>query len=226
MSCALINHLINFVPLNLMDKDKIDKKDHILDVAERVFSDHGFDGASTRLISGEAGVNMAMLNYYFGSKEGLLLSVIERKISSSKDILQNIGNDESMSQWDKVALYIDYYSEKIVSNNCFQKLLYQELGMNRRTELADNIRDILMQNASELKKILEDGVEKGEFKTNIDSEMVVATLYGTKNYVVNMPLMTSTMLGYDIQDDQILEEQFKPRMKKYMKDLLKSYLLK
>jgi AcrR family transcriptional regulator len=52
-----------------MDKDKIDKKDHILDVAERVFSELGFDGASTRTISGEAGVNMAMLNYYFGSKE-------------------------------------------------------------------------------------------------------------------------------------------------------------
>ena len=45
-----------------MDKDKIDKKDHILDVAERVFSDLGYDGASTRTISGEAGVNMAMLD--------------------------------------------------------------------------------------------------------------------------------------------------------------------
>jgi len=33
-----------------MDKDKIDKKDHILDVAERVFSDLGFDGASTRMM--------------------------------------------------------------------------------------------------------------------------------------------------------------------------------
>ena len=63
-----------------MDKDKIDKKDHILDVAERVFSELGFDGASTRTISGEAGVNMAMLNYYFGSKEGLFLAVFQRKI--------------------------------------------------------------------------------------------------------------------------------------------------
>ena len=41
-----------------MDKDKIDKKDHILDVAEKVFSDQGFDGASTRSISGEAGVTL------------------------------------------------------------------------------------------------------------------------------------------------------------------------
>jgi AcrR family transcriptional regulator len=208
-----------------MDKDKIDKKDHILDVAERVFSDHGFDGASTRLISGEAGVNMAMLNYYFGSKEGLFLAVINRKISSHKEALQNIAIDDTLSQWEKVSTYIDIYSEKVVTNNCFQKLLYQEMSMNRRTELADNVRTILMQNAVELRKMLQDGVEKGEFKPDVDADMVVATLYGTKNYIVNMPLMTSTLLGYDIQDEKTLE-QFKPRMKSYMKNLLKCYLLK
>jgi AcrR family transcriptional regulator len=208
-----------------MDKDKIDKKDHILDVAERVFSDNGFDGASTRMISGEAGVNMAMLNYYFGSKEGLFLAVINRKISSHKEALQNITTDESLTQWEKVSNYIDIYSEKVVTNNCFQKLLYQEMGMNRRTELADNMRNILLQNVVELRKMLQEGVDKGEFKPDVDADMVTATLYGTKNYIVNMPLMTSALLGYDIQDEKVLE-QFKPRMKSYMKNLLKSYLLK
>jgi AcrR family transcriptional regulator len=208
-----------------MDKDKIDKKDHILDVAERMFSEMGFDGASTRLISGEANVNMAMLNYYFGSKEGLFLAVFDRKITSFQNLLQNIGNDGSMSSWDKMEKYVELYSERVVSNNCFQKLLYQEMGMNRRTELSDNIRDILMKNVSEVDKILKEGVENGEFKKDTDIEMVIATIYGTKNFIVNTPLMSSPMLGYDIQDDKILEEKFKPRMKAYMKNLLKSYLL-
>lgn len=208
-----------------MDKDKIDKKDHILDVAERVFSDHGFDGASTRMISGEAGVNMAMLNYYFGSKEGLFLAVIGRKISSFKDLLVTISGDSSMTQWQKVVKYIDLYSEKIVSNNCFQKLIYHEMTMNRRSDLADSIREILMQNVNEFRKILQDGIDNGEFKKDIDTHMVTATIYGTKNYVVNMPLMTSALFEYDIQDDKVLEEQFKPRMKSYMTNLLKCYLL-
>ena len=64
-----------------MEKDKADKKDHILDVAEKVFSEFGYDGSSTRLISSEANVNMAMLNYYFGSKEGLFIAIFERKIN-------------------------------------------------------------------------------------------------------------------------------------------------
>ena len=208
-----------------MDKDKIDKKDHILDVAERVFSAMGYDGASTRLISGEAGVNMAMLNYYFGSKEGLFLAVFDRKITGFQNILQNLGNDDSMSSWDKMEKYIELYSERVVNNNCFQKLLYQEMGMNRRTELSDNIRDILMKSISEVDKILQEGVNSGEFKKDTDIQMVIASIYGTKNFIVNTPLMSSQMLGYDIQDDKILEEKLKPRLKSFMKNLLKSYLL-
>ncbi|MDP9077123.1 MAG: TetR/AcrR family transcriptional regulator [Bacteroidota bacterium] len=208
-----------------MEKEKIDKKDHILDVAEKVFSELGFDGASTRMISGEAGVNMAMLNYYFGSKEGLFIAVVERKITSFQDILQNIGNDESMSSWSKMEAYIEIYGDKVVSNNCFQKLLYQEMGMNRRTDISDKLRTILMVNVGELKKILQDGIDKGEFKKDIDMEMTIATIYGTKNYIINTPLMSGALLGFDIQDETAMDEQLKPRIKAYMKNLLKAYIL-
>ncbi|MDB5032536.1 TetR/AcrR family transcriptional regulator [Mucilaginibacter sp.] len=207
-----------------MDKEKIDKKDHILDVAERVFSEKGFDGASTRLISGEAGVNMAMLNYYFGSKEGLFLAIFERKISSFQDILQNLGNDDSIGAWNKMEKYIEMYGEKVVNNNCFQKLLYQEMSMNRSTDLSYKLRDMLMKSITELDKILREGIANGEFKKDIDIPMVIAALYGTKNYIINTPMMSSPLLGYDINDDNMIETRLKPQIKSFMKNLLKSYL--
>lgn len=211
---------------NKMDKDKIDKKDHILDVAEKVFSELGFDGASTRTISGEAGVNMAMLNYYFGSKEGLFIAVFNRKIVSFQNLLQNLGNDSSISSWNKIERYIELYAERVVNNNCFQKMLYQEMAMQRRGDLADKISEILMKNVAELRKILQDGIANGEFNKDIDIEMVIATIYGTKNFIINAPQLTSNMLGYDIQNDKFLEERLKPRIEAYLKRLLKSYLLK
>jgi len=208
-----------------MDKDKIDKKDHILDVAERIFSEKGFDGASTRLISGEAGVNMAMLNYYFGSKEGLFLAIFERKISSFQNIMQNLGNDTSMSSWDKIQTYVEVYGEKVVKNNCFQKLLYREMGMSRGSDLSAKLRDMLMKNVTELDKILREGITNGEFKKDIDIPMVIATLFGTKSYILNTPLISSALLGYDIHDDKMIEDKLKPQLKSYMKNLLKCYLL-
>jgi AcrR family transcriptional regulator len=209
----------------IMDKDKIDKKDHILDVAERVFSDLGFDGASTRAISGEAGVNMAMLNYYFGSKEGLFLAIFERKISSFQTLLQNIGNDESISSFDKLAKCIDNYVDRIIVNNCFQKLINREISMSKRSDLSDKITQILMVNVLEIKKILDEGVKNGSFFKDIDTQLVIASIFGTKNYIINTPNIASQILGHDIRDEKFLEEKLKPRIKIYMKRLLKAYLM-
>ncbi len=208
-----------------MDKDKIDKKDHILDVAEKIFSDLGYDGASTRMISGEAGVNMAMLNYYFGSKEGLFLAVFERKISSFQEVLQNIGNDDRISSWDKLTMFIDSYVERVVVNNCFQKLINREMSINKRTELSDKISEILMTNILELKKIFDEGVKNGSFHKDTDTQLLTATIFGTKNYIINMHNISSQVLGYDIRNEKALEEKLKPRIKNYMKRLLKAYLM-
>ncbi len=207
-----------------MDKDKIDKKDHILDVAERVFSDLGFDGASTRMISGEAGVNMAMLNYYFGSKEGLFLAVFERKISSFQTLLQNIGN-EGISSWDKLEKCIDNYVDRIIVNNCFQKLINREMSISKHTDLTDKITKILMINVLEFKKIFDEGVKSGSFNKDTDTQLLTATIFGTKNYIINAPHISSLMLGHDIRDEKFLEEKLKPRITTYMKRLLKAYLM-
>ncbi|UXY14103.1 TetR family transcriptional regulator [Chitiniphilus purpureus] len=51
----------------------------ILDAAEVLFVEHGFDGTSMRMITQSAGVNIASVNYYFGSKDGLLKAVFERR---------------------------------------------------------------------------------------------------------------------------------------------------
>jgi AcrR family transcriptional regulator len=54
-------------------------KNRILDAAERAFGDFGFAGASLRRIVLAAGVNLATVYYYFGSKEGLLAAVFKRR---------------------------------------------------------------------------------------------------------------------------------------------------
>lgn len=57
-----------------------DTKQRILAAAERVFADEGFAGASLRAITQQAEVNLAAVNYHFGSKTGLYRAVFERRI--------------------------------------------------------------------------------------------------------------------------------------------------
>jgi AcrR family transcriptional regulator len=58
----------------------IDTKQRILDTAERLFGERGYDAISLRHIIGDAGVNLAAVHYHFGSKEDLLDQVILRKV--------------------------------------------------------------------------------------------------------------------------------------------------
>ncbi|EKD99099.1 MAG: TetR family transcriptional regulator, partial [uncultured bacterium] len=58
----------------------LDTRERILDVAERLFMAHGYDGTSMRQITSEATVNLAAVNYHFGSKESLMQEVFRRRL--------------------------------------------------------------------------------------------------------------------------------------------------
>jgi AcrR family transcriptional regulator len=59
---------------------KLDTKQRILDSAERLFADNGFDSTSLRTIIADAKVNLAAIHYHFHSKEALVDAVILRRL--------------------------------------------------------------------------------------------------------------------------------------------------
>lgn len=56
----------------------VDTKERILEAAQALFAEKGFPGTSMREITSRAEVNLAAVNYHFGSKEGLLLALVQR----------------------------------------------------------------------------------------------------------------------------------------------------
>jgi AcrR family transcriptional regulator len=54
----------------------------ILDAAERLFLDHGYDGTSSRMITAAAQVNLAAVNYHFGGKGGLFQAMLARRLDA------------------------------------------------------------------------------------------------------------------------------------------------
>ncbi len=58
----------------------------LIEAAEKLFSEKGFDGTSVRDLTSEADCNVAAINYYFGSKENLYQQVFRRRLTELRDI--------------------------------------------------------------------------------------------------------------------------------------------
>ncbi|WP_069659483.1 TetR/AcrR family transcriptional regulator [Arcticibacter eurypsychrophilus] len=201
---------------------KEDKKEIILNHAERLFSENGYDGASTRAIAKDAGVNMAMLNYYFGSKEGLYKAVFVRKFSGFHESLLQIISCP-FSSWEKITRYVDIYADRIVKHNCFHRLMTYELSIQQRSDMTNIIVDHLLKNINIGKSIIEEGIKEGVFR-KVDPEMTIATIFGSMYYVVHLKNITSALLDVDMHNPEVVINDIKPRIKKHLAALLEAHL--
>ena len=74
----------------------IDTRERILNAGERLFMAHGYEGTSMRQITSEAAVNLAAVNYHFGSKESLMQEVFRRRLDwLNEERMRVLGEMES-----------------------------------------------------------------------------------------------------------------------------------
>ena len=82
--------------------ERIDTKTRILDTAEKLFGQNGFEATSLRDITAEAQVNLAAINYHFQSKDSLIDAVIQRRIEPVNrrrlEMLDAAGPNPSVEQ--------------------------------------------------------------------------------------------------------------------------------
>lgn len=97
------------MPTNLPEQVLSDKKQHIILTAVELFAEKGFDGSSIRDLAARAGVNVAMVNYYFGSKEKLFEAIVEHRASFMRGNLDEIHANTSMTEIKKIDAIIDNY---------------------------------------------------------------------------------------------------------------------
>src|ERR1044072_8371651 len=93
-----------------------EKQVQIILATEKLFAANGFEGTSVRDIAQEAGVNVAMISYYFGSKETLLEALFLFRISSSRLALETLVDIKDLEPLDKIDRLVDSYVDKMMEH--------------------------------------------------------------------------------------------------------------
>jgi len=211
--------LINFVAE--MKIEKADKRANIIEAAEKLFSELGYEGASTRQIAKEAGANMAMINYYFGSKEGVFMEIMGQRVQDFKHQLHTIKATE-VSAMEKLLLVVERYASRILCNHTFHKMMHRELSLPQRPEMFTTIKNAMLENMLVIEEIINDGIEQGAFR-KVDVRMLIATVMGTISNVAISPSKVTSGTGLDLnvkKDRKIITE----RLITHLQDLVTIYL--
>jgi len=74
---------------------ELETKDRLLDVAIDLFASRGYAGTSIRDIAGAIGMSISTIYHYYGSKEGILLAIVDQSIARLYDKLQRVADLDS-----------------------------------------------------------------------------------------------------------------------------------
>ena len=187
-----------------------DKQIQIIETAEKLFADKGFDGTSVRDIADEAGINVAMISYYFGSKEKLLEALFTYRAEGTTLKLEAMLKDKEQSPLEKVNTLIEYYIEKFHNQPCFHKIMSREQVTSKHSATSELISRFKKNNQQLIKELIQEGQKSGDFVKNIDIPILMATLIATTSHMV-----TTQHFYREINNQQDMpDEQFQKMMKK------------
>lgn len=200
-----------------------EKQIGIMQTAEKLFAVTGFSGTSVRDIAQEAGVNVAMISYYFGSKEKLMEAVFEERINKTTATIENLLNNEELSNLQKVNNLIDDYVDRFIEQQEFHKIMIREQIKEKGT-IADFILRLKKQNLVSIKKLIFAGQKTGEFKKNIDVVLMLTTLVGTISQMITSQCFYSEVNNLEYMDETEFQKHMKKKLSAHLKHLFKVIL--
>ena len=156
-----------------------DKQLQIIETAEKLFADKGYKGTSVRDIAEEAGINVAMISYYFGSKEQLMEAIFEIRIGTVQMRIEDLLKDDSLTPLQKINMLIDEHVERVAQKECFYKIMITEQLINKNPAVMHAAKQLKMRNAELVSQLIKDGQKKNVFKKKVDLILMLNSLIGT-----------------------------------------------
>jgi AcrR family transcriptional regulator len=141
----------------------------ILAVARQEFAEKGLSGARVDAIAARMRTTKRMIYYYFGSKDGLYLAVLEQAYSDIRRVEQELDLD-SLAPAEAIRRMIDFTFDYHDANPDFVRLVcIENIHHGEHLARSDALRNITMPVIDSLDAILRRGRANGEFRAAIDA---------------------------------------------------------
>lgn len=169
----------------------------ILQAAVREFSEEGIAGARTDAIARTAGVNKALLYYYFRDKEALYQAVLDEVFSGVRTAVQGALALE-LSPRERLTAYVRAHFDYIASNPLYSRIVHAEFLRAGRdpSHLQRIAKQYFQPIFVNLRELLREGRQAGEFRRVDPVEFIPSMIAVVVFYFITAPI-TRVMTGED-----------------------------
>ena len=181
-------------------------RDNILRAATKVFARYGYDGGSVEKISKSAKSFDRMIYYYFGSKEGLFIEVLEDMYRRMNDAELQLSLDidkpvESLKE--VINFVVSYYAK----NPEFITLLNTE-NLHRGKHISKSLRarEYSSPAIAIIRQLLESGIKQGVFRDDVSARNVYLLIAATGYFYISNRHTLSAFLGEDLQAPEAMAD--------------------
>lgn len=156
------------------------KFNEIVNAAAKVFREKGYKEATLEDIAGEVGMLKGSLYYYINKKEDLLYAVVERPLGEMTENLKEIVNSsDSPSVKLEKALKNHIYSFEKYQSELFVWISIEWF----KSEFGGDIATLGDEYDQLFRKIVLEGIEKKEFRSDLDPKLMTFAIFGVFNYM-------------------------------------------
>lgn len=175
--------------------DDFNARDRLLDTANRLMSDRHGTNVSLSEIAEHSGLNSALVKYYFGNKEGLMVALVEREAAVELQRVRNLL-EADMSPTEKLRLHIAGIINGFYRRPYLNRLMHSLLDSREaETSSGRHIARVFVRPLMELQQqLLEQGVKAGEFKT-VEPVLFYVNLLGACDHLFNARYALQSIVG-------------------------------
>ncbi len=150
---------------------------HILEAAEPLLAERGYDGVSILDIARQANVSKANIYHHFASKDALYLAVVKYAFQDMADLLAELA-EESTSPETQLANFAEAHLKFLFQHPNVPRLILREL-LNSKSQRGRSLAEqVFSDNFARLSDIIRRGQQAGRLRSNVDAGHMAISVAG------------------------------------------------
>ncbi len=182
-------------------------RDLLLTAAKRVFAEQGFDGATVKALADAAGVNVSLVSYYFGGKEGLYKTCLEQfgreRMATCERILKPVETAEDFRL--RIEMFADEFLRANLRDLHTCRILHRDLETGSNPFAMEIFTTAILPVFTRLVEFISSAQKAGVVRPTMDANEATVLMFGSLMHVVKTDSVRKLVRNETLADEKVLE---------------------